>query len=41
MNSTIMLLDSQPIFDLKQPPDTALAQPRIRQQWVPDEFHVE
>ena len=29
------------VIDLKQPLDAALAQPRIHQQWVPDELRVE
>lgn len=29
------------VLDLKQPLDVALAQPRIHQQWVPDEVRVE
>ena len=29
------------IIDLKQPLDAALAQPRIHQQWVPDELRIE
>jgi gamma-glutamyltranspeptidase/glutathione hydrolase len=29
------------VLDLKQPLDAALAQPRIHQQWVPDEVRVE
>lgn len=38
---TQVLLNLVAILDLKQPLDAALAQPRIHQQWVPDELRIE
>lgn len=38
---TQVVLNLIAILDLKQPLDVALAQPRIHQQWVPDELRIE
>lgn len=38
---TQVVLNLVAILDLHQPLDAALAQPRIHQQWVPDELRVE
>jgi gamma-glutamyltranspeptidase/glutathione hydrolase len=38
---TQVVLNLIAILDLKQPLDAALAQPRIHQQWMPDEVRVE
>jgi gamma-glutamyltranspeptidase/glutathione hydrolase len=38
---TQVVLNLVAILDLKMPLDAALAQPRIHQQWVPDELRIE